>query len=77
MNDPDKDRERANLSVDEIPDTASWKTYDISAYYNADVRTVYQQEYLSPRPNTVSARLGTDGYSPWTFPYWQCSPPAC
>ena len=76
VNDPDKDRERANLSVDEIPDTASWKTYDISAYYNADVRTVYQQEYLSPRPNTVSARLGTDGYSPWTFPYWQCSPPA-
>jgi hypothetical protein len=38
---------------------------------NADVRTIYQQKYLSPRPNTVSCRLGTDGYSPWTFWHWK------
>jgi hypothetical protein len=32
---------------------------------NADVRTVFQQRYLSPRPNTCSLRLATDGYNTW------------
>jgi hypothetical protein len=42
----------------------------MSDYFNGDLRTIYQQEYLSPRPQTVSCRLGSDGYSPWTFYYW-------
>ena len=32
---------------------------------NGDIRTIYRQEYLSPRPNTCSLRLSTDGYSTW------------
>ena len=65
----------ASKSVQVIPKSAKWDYVDISDRMNADVRTIYQQKYLSPRPNTVSVRIGTDGYSPWTFPYWKNKAP--
>ncbi len=52
-----------------------WQPLEIGAYFNADLRTIYQQSYLSPRPETCSAQLGTDGYSPWTYPFWNIKPP--
>lgn len=59
-----------------IPQKADWECVNISQSMNADVRTIYQQKYLSPRPNTVSVRIGTDGYSPWTFNFWKQKPPS-
>ena len=32
---------------------------------NGDIRTIFQQQYLSPRPNTCSLRLAVDGYLMW------------
>lgn len=46
----------------------NWKCLDLSPHYNGDIRAIYKQKYLSPRPKTVSVRIGEDGYSPWTFP---------
>jgi hypothetical protein len=54
---------------------AAWETIDIKKYLNGDIRTIFKQEYLSPRPNTVSARIGSDGYASWTFAYWNLHPP--
>ncbi|MBS0630353.1 MAG: hypothetical protein JSS11_00435, partial [Verrucomicrobia bacterium] len=54
---------------------AQWACLDLAATCNADVRTIFQQRYLSPRPETCSVRLGVDGYSAWTFPYWNLPPP--
>ena len=71
VNDPEGDALQEARFVNEIPANATWENIDISPLLNADVRTVYQQKYLSPRPNTVSCRLGTDGYSPWTFWHWK------
>ena len=48
-----------------VPAGARWATLDMTASFNGDVRTIFQQEYLSPRPNTCSLRLATDGYSTW------------
>lgn len=48
----------------------TWSPIDISAYLNTDVRKIFRQRYLSPRPNTVSVRIGSNGYSPWAFTYW-------
>ncbi len=59
-----------------IPPDGDWECLNISHVFNADVRTIYQQKYLSPRPNTVSARIGTDGYSAWTFIFWKQKPPS-
>ena len=75
VKDKEGDRRQAERFMDTIPANASWSNVDISALCNADIRNIYKQHYLSPRPNTVSARLGTDGYSPWTFPYWKSKPP--
>jgi hypothetical protein len=38
--------------------------------FNGDIRETFRQKYLSPRPNTVSCRIGYDGYSAWTFKPW-------
>jgi len=71
VNDPEGDALQEVRFVKEIPPKTSWESVDIQPLLNADVRTIYQQEYLSPRSNTVSCRLGTDGYSPWTFWHWK------
>lgn len=49
----------------EIPPNAVWKTLNLSGVINGDIRTIFKQQYLSPRPNTCSLRLATDGYSTW------------
>lgn len=61
--------------VSKIPANAEWNCVDMNGTFNGDIRTIYQQKYLSPRPNTVSARIGTDGYSAWTFIFWKQVPP--
>ncbi len=76
VNDPEGDARREAQSFQTVPVKATWDPVDIGPMMNADVTTIYQQQYLSPRPNTVSARLGTDGYSPWTFWHWKSLPPA-
>ncbi len=75
INDPVGDEKEAARFVNEIPTNVSYENVNISNLLNADVTTIYKQKYLSPRPNTVSVRLGTDGYSPWTFWHWNSLPP--
>ncbi|MEI6143153.1 MAG: DUF4450 domain-containing protein [Mariniphaga sp.] len=75
ISDPQGDAKNEARFVAEIPANVVWENVDIASQLNADIRTIYQQKYLSPRPNTVSVRLGTDGYSPWTFPHWKSLPP--
>jgi len=54
---------------------AEWQCLDLAPQFNGDIRTIFSQQYLSPRPDTCSVHLGTDGYSAWTFPYWNLSAP--
>ena len=75
VDDPEAEAAAKALQVEQLPSGAKWQTVSLGAVLNADVRTLYQQAYLSPRPNTVSVQIGSDGYSPWTFPFWQNTPP--
>jgi hypothetical protein len=76
ITDPEGDaREKAKF-IDKVPANANWSKIDISNSLNADVTEIYKQKYLSHRPNTVSARIGTDGYSAWTYPHWNVKAPA-
>ncbi len=59
----------------QAPVDATWKLIDISSRLNGDVQTIFKQDYRSPRPNTVSMRIGYDGYSAWTFKHWDLAPP--
>ncbi len=75
INDPEKDALEKARIIKDVPYYASWENIEISSLFNADVTAIFKQEYLTPRPNTVSVRLGTDGYSPWTFTHWDSHPP--
>jgi hypothetical protein len=74
--DPKAEADRAARTPREAPPNARWECLDLGAVCNGDVRTIYKQKYLSPRPKTCSARIGVDGWSAWTFPYWGNHPPA-
>ena len=63
------------VTLAEVPAGATWQTLDLSAHLTADITRIYEQKYLSPRPPTISTRIGTDGYSPWCFPHWGVSRP--
>ena len=47
------------------PTDARWQCVDLSKSLNGDIRTIFQQKYLAPRPQTCSLRLATNGYSTW------------
>lgn len=50
---------------------------DMSRFVNANASEIYYPRggYVSPRPSTCSVRIGTDGYSGWTFTYGQGNAP--
>lgn len=62
-------------ALSQPPQDARYECVDIREALNGDIRTIHKQQYLSPRPNTCSARIGVDGYSPWTFYYWDTKAP--
>ncbi len=63
--DPAGDAARAAKRLTNAPSAARWHPVDLSAKLNGDVRGIFKQEYLSPRPATCSLRLAKDGYSTW------------
>lgn len=75
ITDPEGAAKRAARTPREAPRDAHWTCLDLTPHYNGDIKTIFQQQYLSPRPPTCSVRLGVDGYSAWTFPYWKESVP--
>ncbi len=54
---------------------AQWDFIDLTNSFNGDVRNIFKQKYLTPRPPTVSARIGYDGWSAWTFRWWSFKTP--
>jgi hypothetical protein len=65
VTDAQADKYLADKTQVEVPAKTAWTTVDMQSAFNGDIRTIYQQKYLSPRPNTCSLRLATDGYSTW------------
>ncbi|HBE41239.1 MAG TPA: hypothetical protein DDW27_08555, partial [Bacteroidales bacterium] len=77
INVTDNETRRGILSkkIDRIPPDTRWETVEMKKSFNGDIRDIFKQDYLNPRPNTVSARIGSDGYAAWTFAYWNYFPP--
>lgn len=76
ISDPAGEQRDAERNPRRAPADATFATVDLADALNGDVRTIFKQEYLSPRPSTCSAQIGTDGRSPWTFYHWNMKPPA-
>jgi hypothetical protein len=65
LRDPAAEAEVAARAAPPVTADATWQTVDMASVLNADVRTIFRQKYLSPRPNTCSLRLAEDGYGTW------------
>ncbi len=65
VNDPKSDAAQAARVFEKVSANAKWECVDLSKHFNGDIRAIFQQKYLSPRPATCSLRLATDGYSTW------------
>ena len=65
VTDTQADAVRVAKQVQDIPANAHWDCVDLQTLFNGDIRTIYKQKYLSPRPNTCSLRIAEDGYSTW------------
>ena len=65
INNPKAEAERAAQVLAAVPADARWDCLDLAPHCNGDIRAIFQQQYLSPRPQTCSLRLATDGYSTW------------
>jgi|GEM_PF-560758 len=76
VTDPAGEAAAAARTPREAPRDARWECLDLTKRYTGDIRTIFQQQYLSPRPKTCSVRLGADGFSAWTFAFWGDRPPA-
>lgn len=54
----------------DIPVNAAKKTetVSLSSFFNSKVTDVFNQKYLSPRPQTVTLQLPTNGIGNWCYP---------
>jgi hypothetical protein len=54
----------------DIPFNSSTKTetVSLSSFFNSKIRDVFNQKYLSPRPQTVTLQLPTNGIGNWCYP---------
>ncbi|MBZ5565743.1 MAG: DUF4450 domain-containing protein [Acidobacteriia bacterium] len=75
VTDPEGEANRATRTPREAPKDAGWTCLDLMPHYNGDIKTIFKQQYLLPRPKTCSVRLGVDGFSAWTFAFWGDVPP--
>jgi hypothetical protein len=63
---------KVDVALDQAS-SATWTSVDISGQLNGNLSLIFHPAggYLEPRPATCSARIGTDGWSAWTFTYGQ------
>ncbi len=48
--------------------TSRLETVSLSSYFNAKVTDIFKNEYLSPRPKTVTLQLPKQGIGNWCYP---------
>lgn len=72
-----KRRAQTSVSLREASEAVAWSTLDLSGEFNGNLSDIFYPRggYREPRPKTCSARIGTDGWSAWTFTYGQGSKP--
>ena len=52
----------------DIPNEGEYTSIDLSSKYNDRVSNIFQQKYLSPRPEVPTLQLPTQGIGNWCYP---------
>ncbi len=76
VRDPKAEAYTAEKNLRQAPADAKWTGIDLSNTMNGRITDIFRQEYLSPRPDTMSLRLAKDGYLIWNALYAGKKPPA-
>ncbi|TVT43792.1 DUF4450 domain-containing protein [Hymenobacter setariae] len=50
-----------------------WETVDLGAYFNDQITRIFQNKYLSPRAETATLELPTQGIGNWCYPLTQAN----
>ena len=56
------------LGLEEPDVTKVFRTQKIEKYFNAEVDDIFKNEYLSPRPQTTTLQIPTQGIGEWCHP---------
>ena len=57
-----------NRPLDSSPSQRKYKPQPIERYFNAEVDDIFKNEYLSPRPQTTTLQIPTQGIGEWCHP---------
>jgi hypothetical protein len=76
IRDPKAEAYVAEKNLRQAPADAKWAGIDLAPVLNGRITDIFRQEYLSPRPETMSLRLAKDGYLIWNALYAGKLPPA-
>ncbi len=66
-----QDKQVLDLFDWDLPHAGHIKTQDISASYNGRAQAIFQQQYLSPRPEGPTLQLPWQGIGNWCYPLTQ------
>lgn len=57
----------------DIQNQGIYQTQDLSSYYNGRVNDIFEQRYLSPRPDVPTLQLPWQGIGNWCYPLTEAS----
>ena len=60
--------QESSFGLEEPDVTKAFRTQKIEKYYNAEVDDIYKNKYLSPRPQTTTLQIPTQGIGEWCHP---------
>ncbi len=63
-----KNRPSVILGLEEPDMTKQFKVQTIDRFFNSEVDDIYKNEYLSPRPQTTTLQIPTQGIGEWCHP---------
>jgi hypothetical protein len=50
------------------PASMKYEKIDLTSYFNDEVNNIFKNQYLSPRPKTITLQLPTQGIGNWAYP---------
>ena len=69
VRDPKAEQYAAEKNLRKAPADAKWTPINLDDQLNGRISEIFLQDYVSPRPDTMSLRLGRDGWGTWISTY--------
>lgn len=64
-----------HMGIERVANDVSWSYIDLTDKFNSDIREIYNDKYKNTNDYSGMLKLGVDGFSPWTFGFWNAKPP--